>query len=52
MSWMAWVQRPSGLLKWEEAQALLREATLIKVENVSKKQISIINLNHYQIQKT
>ncbi len=33
--------------KWREAQALLREATLIKVENVSLEQISIIDLNCY-----
>jgi hypothetical protein len=22
-SWMAWIQRPSGLVKWREAQILL-----------------------------
>ncbi len=32
---MAWVQRPIGLIKTGEAQALLRETILVKVENVS-----------------
>jgi hypothetical protein len=44
--WKAWVKRPSGLIyKWREAQVLLRETTLIKVENVSLKQISIKDLS-------
>ncbi len=46
---MARLQRPSGLIKEGEAQGLLEEITLIKVQNVSCKQISIIDLNHYQI---
>jgi hypothetical protein len=36
-------------LKSREAQALLGEATMVKVNNVSWKQISIIDLNHYWI---
>ncbi len=36
-------------LKWREAQALLRDAILVKVENVSKRQIWIIDLNSYRI---
>jgi hypothetical protein len=32
---MTWVQTLSELMKWREVQALLREAALIKVENVS-----------------
>jgi hypothetical protein len=43
------VQRPSGLIKEGEAQALLRAFSLIKVENVSWKQISIIDLNRYKV---
>jgi hypothetical protein len=40
------VRRVSGLIKnGSEAQALLEELSLIKVENVSLEQISIINLN-------
>jgi hypothetical protein len=47
---MALVQRPSGLIKVEGSTiAFKRESTLIKVENVSWKQISIINLNSYWI---
>jgi hypothetical protein len=46
---MARLLRPSGLIKDGGAQALLAEITLIKVENVSWKQILIIDLNHYQI---
>ncbi len=45
-SWMAWVQRPSGLIKMQGSTSALREATLIKVENVSQKQILIIDLKH------
>jgi hypothetical protein len=30
-------------------QVLLRETTLIEVENISKKRISINDLNYYQI---
>ena len=37
-SWMAWVQRPSGLIKMEGS------GSTFKVENVSWKQISIIDL--------
>ncbi len=44
------MRRPSGLIKNEaEAQALLEEFTLIKLENVSLEQVSIINLNHFVI---
>jgi hypothetical protein len=32
-SWEAWVQRANGLIKNGGKQELLREATLIKVEN-------------------
>ncbi len=32
-----------SLLKWREAQALLGEATLVKVENISQERISIIS---------
>jgi hypothetical protein len=50
---MSWVERPSGLIKMRvEAQAHQVESermTLIKVENVSKEQISKIDLNHYRI---
>ncbi len=46
-----WVQRPSGLIKWSEAQVLFGEASLVKIENVSKKQIPLISLNHYWISK-
>ncbi len=45
-SWMAWVQRPSGM---GEVKPLLGESTLIKLENVSWKIISIIDLNCYLI---
>ncbi len=42
---MAWVQRPSGLIKsGGKRKHFLREATLFKVENVSWKQISIFNM--------
>jgi hypothetical protein len=34
-SWIARVHRPSGLIKMKEVKALLRESTLIKVEDVS-----------------
>jgi hypothetical protein len=47
-NWNAWLQGPSGVIE-VEVKLLLREFTLIKVENVSWKQISITNLNHYQI---
>ncbi len=40
---MAWVQRPSGLIKTGEAQACLGETTLVKVENVSQKWIYMID---------
>ncbi len=40
---MAWVQRPSGLIKIEG------NATAFEVENVSWKRISIIDLNFYWI---
>jgi hypothetical protein len=46
---MAWVQRPSSRIKKREEQLLLRKTTLIMVENVSWKQIFIINQNHYRI---
>jgi hypothetical protein len=42
-SWMAWVQRPRGLIKMEGS------ATVSKVDNVSWRRISIINQNCYQI---
>ncbi len=44
---MAWVQRPSGLMKVREVQVLFVEATLVRIENVSWVQISIINLYCY-----
>ncbi len=48
--WMTWVQRLSGLIKsGEKNRHLLRTASLITVENVSWKQMLIINLNHSQI---
>jgi hypothetical protein len=31
---MAWVQRPSGLIKVEGSTSALGEVTLVKVENV------------------
>ena len=40
---MAWVLRPSGLIKMEES------ASAFKVENVSWKQILIIDLKCYRI---
>ncbi len=44
LSGMAWVQRLSGLVKvGGKHKCFLRGATLIKVENVSWKQISMIN---------
>ncbi len=44
------MRRVSGLIKNEaEAQALLEELSLIKLENVSLEQVSIINLNLYVI---
>jgi len=37
-SWVAWAQTSNGLIKAEgSASTFLREATLIKVENVSWK---------------
>jgi len=52
-SWKAWVQRHSHLIKGEggEAQALKvrLQNCLMKVENVSKEQISLIDLNCYKI---
>jgi hypothetical protein len=42
-SWMAWAQRPRGLIK------VGRKGSTFKVENVSWKRISIIDLDHYQI---
>jgi hypothetical protein len=43
---MAWVQRPSGLIKsGGKRKRFLREATLIMVENVL-----LIDLNHYNTQ--
>ncbi len=40
-SWKAWVQSPSGLNKWREAQVLLVE---VKVEKLAQNQISITDL--------
>ncbi len=49
----AWHWRPTSLIKMrEEAQALYDESgriIFIKVDNVLKQQISVINLNHYRI---
>ncbi len=42
--WNAWVSRPSGLIK-----SGVRHKRLIKLQNVSQEQISIINLNCYVI---
>ncbi len=42
-SWMAWVQRPSGLIKMD------RSGSAFRVENVSWKWILIIDLNFYHI---
>ncbi len=51
--WKAWVHRPCGLIKMrEEAQVLYMQSkriSLIEVENVSQKRISVINLYHYKI---
>ncbi len=51
--WKDWVQRRSSLIKMrEEAQALYDESgriIFIKVENVLKQRISVIDLNHYRI---
>jgi hypothetical protein len=41
------VKRLSGVIKVGQAQLLLRECTLIKVENVLWKRISMIDLNHF-----
>jgi hypothetical protein len=50
LSKMAWAQRPSGLIKSRgKHKCFYREATLIKVDNVSLKQIMIIDLNHCPI---
>ncbi len=47
---MAWVQKPSYLIKsGGKRKRFLREAILIKVENVSLKQISMIDVYHYRI---
>jgi hypothetical protein len=43
---MAWVQRLGGLIKGGKSGS---EAISIKVEDASRKQISIIDLNCYQI---
>ncbi len=43
----AWVQRPSGVIKMrEEVQALYGRITLIKVENVLRWRISVIDWKH------
>jgi hypothetical protein len=46
---MAWLQRPRRLIKVEGNTSAFWDTTLITVENVSWKQISIIYQNHYQI---
>ncbi len=46
---MAQVQRPSGLIKVDASASTLKKSTLMKAENVSWKQISIIDLNYYWI---
>ena len=47
---MARVQRPSDLIKTGGMRnRFLRKTTLIMIKNVSWKQISIIDLNHYRI---
>jgi len=43
------VQRPSGLTKSRRKDKCFEERFLIKVENVSWKQISIVDLNCYKI---
>jgi hypothetical protein len=42
----AWVKRPVGLIKSGRSASAVRESTLIKVDNFSEEQISIIDLNH------
>ncbi len=50
---MTWVQRPSGLIKnGTKHNHFLREATFIKFENVSWKQISVIDLNIIRYQES
>jgi hypothetical protein len=49
---MAWVHRLSGLIKVAESVSAFRGATQVKVENVSKKRIWIIDLNHHRIPVT
>ncbi len=46
---MAWVQRPSDLIKTGGKHNRFKKTTLIMIENVSWKQIFIINQNHYRI---
>jgi hypothetical protein len=41
LSWKAWVQRPSGLIKMEGSASTFK---IMKVENVALKSISIIDL--------
>jgi hypothetical protein len=43
--WIAWVQKPSGLIKTEGS------TSTFKAKNVSWKRISIIDLNCYHIDK-
>jgi hypothetical protein len=43
LSWIAWVQRPSGIIKTEGS------TSTFKAKNVSWKRISIIDLNCYHI---
>jgi hypothetical protein len=50
---MTWVQRPSGLIKsGTKRKRFLRESTFIKFENVSWKQISVIDLNIIRYQES
>jgi hypothetical protein len=42
-SWMAWVMEPSGPIKMEERASALKE------DNVSWKQTTILDVNHYHI---
>jgi hypothetical protein len=43
LSWRAWVQRPSNLIKWREAQALLlRESREVGVEGNIDNQSQIV----------
>jgi hypothetical protein len=46
--WIAWIQGPSDLIK-KRVEVEGERITLIKEKNISREQLSVINLNYYRI---